>query len=222
MQSEDPDLQFWFQWSRHGIQPNKTQIATWQFTWWKQDQARVFFDEHDDLVREAQYRTTARSQVIRQYLIPRVCIRQILHYFHDLQSHFGRERCFNKLYYSCYWWGMKQDLATYINSCMCHNVKYKRPIDNALLGSLTTSTPNEVVAIDCAGPLQPTKQGFTHVIVMIDHFSKFIEVTATTQPTGAIIAECLLQQWIRRYGPPNWILSDNGPELQNWEVRDKL
>ena len=45
---------------------------------------------------------------------------------------------------------------------------------------------------------------------------------ATPQPTGEIIATCLLQRWILRYGPPQRLLSDNGSEFQNCDVKAKL
>jgi len=90
------------------------------------------------------------------------------------------------------------------------------------MGDLTASSPNELVAIDCAGPLSRTAQGHTHVVLMIDHFSKFIEVCAVTQPTGVIITDCLLQYWILRYGPPNRLLSDNGSEFRNADIKEKL
>jgi hypothetical protein len=117
---------------------------------------------------------------------------------------------------------MDKDLRNYIAACVCHNVKYKNPVDNITMGSLITSAPNELVAIDCAGPLTRTSQGHTHIIVIIDHFSKFIEVAPTAQPTGAIIVDTLLHLWILRYGPPNRILSDNGPEFRNIDVQQKL
>jgi len=90
------------------------------------------------------------------------------------------------------------------------------------MGNLTASSPNELVAVDCTGPLSRTEQGHTHIVVIIDHFSKFVEVCAVTQPTGEIIMDCLLQYWILRYGPPVRLLSDNGPEFQNMDVKEKL
>ena len=166
--------------------------------------------------------TTARSQVIRQYLIPRACIRHLLHWFHDRTSHFGFDRCYNKMRLTCYWLGMDKDLRNYITACTFHNVKYKNPVDNITLGSLLTFAPNELVAIDCAGPLIRTSQGHTHVLVIIDHFSKFVEVAPITQPTGTIIVDRLLHLWILRYGPPNRFLSDNGPAFQNTDVKQTL
>jgi len=221
-QHKDPTIRFWLDWLLDNKKPTKDPTKPWLFQWWQRDQDRIVLNENDVLVRTAHLQTTARSQIIRQFLIPRCFIRQVLFWFHDRTSHFGFDRCYNKLRLTCYWLGLDKDLRQYINACTCHNIKYKHPSDNALLGDLTASSPNELVAIDCAGPLRVTSQGNTHVVVMVDHFLKFIEVCAVTQPTGAIILECLLQRWILRYGPPTRLLSDNGSEFQNSDVKDKL
>ena len=182
----------------------------------------MLLNENNLLTRTAHLQTTARSKLIRQFLIPSVCIRDVLYWFHDRTNHFGFDRCFNKLRLTCYWLGMDKDLRAYLAACTCHNVKYMKPVDNAEMEHVIASSPNELVAIDCAGPLRRTSRGHTHVSVMIDHFSNFVEVIPSIQPTGALIMQSLLQLWILRYGPPNRLLSDNGPEFQNVDVREKL
>ena len=222
LQESEPDFDFWWAWVHYGKEPTRSEIVSWKFDWWKRDQDRVLLNENNLLTRTAHLQTTARSQLIRQFLIPRVCIRDVLYWFHDRMNHFGFDRCFNKLRLTCYWLGMDKDVRAYLAACTCHNVKYKKPIDNVEMGSLIASSPNDLVAIDCAGPLRRTSKGHTHVIVMIDHFSKFVEVIPSVQPTGALIMQSLLQLWILRYGPPSRLLSDNGPEFQNVDVREKL
>jgi len=112
----DPDLSFWFAWISDQTKPTKQSLDSELFQWWQRDQDRIMLNGDDILIRVAHLQTTARSQIIRQFIIPHNCIRQVLYWFHDRTSHFGFDRCYSKMRMTCYWLKMERDMKHYISA----------------------------------------------------------------------------------------------------------
>ena len=90
----------------------------------------------------------------------------------------------------------------------------KRLISTSAPYNMSVSYPNDRVNIDTVGPLPPDGEGNTHIIAIMDVFSRFIELYPVNGPT-ADNAFRALTNWCGRYGIPNETLSDNGPEYVN-------
>jgi hypothetical protein len=66
-----------------------------------------------------------------------------------------------------------------------------------------------VWGLDIVGPLRKAPVGYTHLLVTIDKFSKWVEA----RPIMNLIAEqamSFLTDIIHRFGVPNSIINDNG------------
>ena len=66
--------------------------------------------------------------------------------------------------------------------------------------------------LDLVGPLQKALRGFTHLLVAIDKFSKWIEA----RPIAKIKSEQAVQFFtnvVCRFGVPNSIITDNGTQF---------
>jgi hypothetical protein len=66
-----------------------------------------------------------------------------------------------------------------------------------------------VWGLDLVGPLQKAPGGFTHLLVAIDKFSKWIEARPLTS-IGSEQAVVFFTNIIHRFGVPNSIITDNG------------
>jgi transposase InsO family protein len=69
-----------------------------------------------------------------------------------------------------------------------------------------------VWGLDLVSPLQKAPKGFTHLLVTIDKFSKWIEV----RPLTSIRSEqavTFFTNIIHRFGIPNSIITDNGTQF---------
>ena len=76
------------------------------------------------------------------------------------------------------------------------------------LQTIPITWPFAVWGLDLVGPLQKAPGGFTHLLVVIDKFSKWIEV----RPITRIKAEqsvLFFTDIIHRFGVPNSIITDN-------------
>jgi transposase InsO family protein len=76
-----------------------------------------------------------------------------------------------------------------------------------------------VWGLDLVGPLQKAPGGFTHLLVAIDKFSKWIEV----RPLNSIRSEqavAFFTNVIHRFGVPNSIITDNGTQFTGRKFLD--
>jgi len=81
--------------------------------------------------------------------------------------------------------------------------------------------PFEVVAIDSIGPFPVDAFGNAYVIVIIDAFTRFVELTPCQSTTAVEAAKALLVSF-GRYGCPRALRSDNGPQYDNAIIAEFL
>ncbi|MGL5771340.1 MAG: integrase catalytic domain-containing protein, partial [Bacteroidales bacterium] len=80
-------------------------------------------------------------------------------------------------------------------------------------------SPNELWECDLIGRLE-TKEGENKFIfVAIDHYTKWLEAKVIRNKTGKEIAEVIRELIINKHGSPTTILTDNGLEFQNEDVK---
>jgi hypothetical protein len=69
--------------------------------------------------------------------------------------------------------------------------------------------PFAVWGLDIVGPLRKVSRGYTHLLVAIDKFSKWVEVRPITN-LKAEQAVSFFTNIIHRFGVANSIITDNG------------
>ena len=140
----------------------------------------------------------------------------LIHLAHDMpmSGHYSYEKTLQKLD-NWYWPEKKADVQIYCRSCpVCMgNNAAKLPI--AKLGKLPDATDfNERVHIDLLGPL-PNNSGYKYVMVMIDAYSKYLQVAPAMTKEMNEISQIFLNHWICIFGPCKQLVSDLGKEFKN-------
>jgi hypothetical protein len=79
----------------------------------------------------------------------------------------------------------------------------------------------ERVYTDTIGPLVLDKFGNLHIIVMIDAYTRWIELYAVPDTTAVTAARVALLDWVGRFGVPLQLMSDQGTQFTN-ELWDEL
>src|SRR3954467_7906456 len=77
------------------------------------------------------------------------------------------------------------------------------------LKTIPLAWPFAVWGLDMVGPLRTGKHGFTHILVAIDKFTKWIEAKPIKTQDSAI-AVSFMQGIIHRFDVPHDIITDNG------------
>lgn len=69
------------------------------------------------------------------------------------------------------------------------------------------------------GPLPKARGGYTHVLVAVDKFTKWIEARPLTKITAANAVE-FIRDLTHRFGVPNTIITDNGTQFTGKKFTD--
>ena len=164
-----------------------------------------------------------------QYVVPKAQRIEIFTKSHDTISnaHLGVNKTLEKIRKRFYWPKMEEDVNKYIQSCeSCQMNKCSNQSVIAPLTPIQTTRPFEIVTTDIMGPLEITAQNNKYILVVCDHFTKWVELFAIKSLSAEEAADKLMQV-IYRHSAPEAILSDQGTNFQSnllselWELLDK-
>ena len=149
----------------------------------------------------------------KRHLIPEDPRERIETVHNVMVGHHGINRTFDLLQNKGWKWdGMRSDIEKYIKTCgICQKIKASQGSVLASLSTTAVETLFERVSVDTLGPLPIDENRNEYIIVMIDHFSRFVELEPTTSCTSMDFARALVKL-IGRYGIPKEILSDQGSQ----------
>ena len=135
-------------------------------------------------------------------------------------GHLGRKRTYQKIQQRYYWPRMYMDVKEWTTLCIDCNM-FKRGNAKAKIEThaITTSQPFEIVAMDFIGPLPTSSEGNRHILVITDHFTKWVEAWAVKSANATTVAQ-LLMEFITRHGAPQHILSDRGTPFMNEMIEE--
>uniref|UniRef100_A0A3B3V397 Integrase catalytic domain-containing protein n=1 Tax=Poecilia latipinna TaxID=48699 RepID=A0A3B3V397_9TELE len=121
-----------------------------------------------------------------------------------------------------------KDVWAYIKACVTCQ-KYKP--DNKKPAGLMQPTPVteawEKIGVDLMGPLPRSKNGNKYLLVIIDYFTKWIEVFSLKESKAQKITSILKNEIFTCFGVPQELVSDRGPqftcpEMENYHPQANL
>ena len=71
------------------------------------------------------------------------------------------------------------------------------------------------VHIDLVGPFKRTARGNTSILTMMDRCSRWIEAYPMQSTTAFACARKFIAEWVARFGVPDRIISDKGPQFES-------
>ncbi len=63
------------------------------------------------------------------------------------------------------------------------------------------------------GPLHRPDHGNEYIVVMQDHFTKWIEGTGMATKEAMLVADVIVNEWVHKHGTPLNLHSDRGAEF---------
>lgn len=127
---------------------------------------------------------------------------------------------------------MWNDVKHFIQKCViCQSLKADNQKPAGKLQQTTVRGPNEMLGIDLMGPLPRSSERNEYLLVVVDYFTRWVEFTPLRTATAKTIARFLRKDIFTRWGIPDYIFSDRGPQFvssifqelcNQWTVIPKL
>ena len=109
---------------------------------------------------------------------------------------------------------MSCDIKEFVRSCeFCQKRKSTKNKAAGELRLFSSPVPFHTVGIDIFGPLPKTAWGNRYITVMVDRFTRWVELVAVPNITAATMAEVFIENIVLRHGCPKRLLSDRGSQF---------
>ena len=129
-------------------------------------------------------------------------------------GHYSNEKTLAKLQ-SWYWDSIKDDVNAFCRSCPTCNIHNPaKEVTFPLQPLKPANCFNDRVHIDLLGPL-PNNNGHKYVLVMVDAYSRFLQLAPAQTKEMNEISQLFYAHWISTFGPCQTIVSDRGTEMRN-------
>jgi hypothetical protein len=121
-----------------------------------------------------------------------------------------------------YWWPhIKEDVRDFIKTCdRCQKSKKPQPATDIF--PIVAERPMQIIGIDHIGPFEETEEGFRHVIVAQDYFTKFpfaMPVHSTDTDEALVF---LWDNICTLFGVPEQVITDKGTAFTSHHWRNCL
>jgi site-specific DNA-cytosine methylase len=134
---------------------------------------------------------------------------------HDTSGHFGERRTVNLLMRTYWWHGMYKDVSAVVRSCaVCDRVRASFNATPMELSPLPIEGLFYRWGVDLCGPFPATARGNTYVMVMVEYFSKTIELAPLKAKEAVNTRAAFLDCVLGRYGACAEVVTDQGTEFQ--------
>ena len=146
-------------------------------------------------------------------VIPQGLINTVLHNLHSSPSggHLGVTRTISRARERFFWPQMQESIKAFIRNCPeCSQTKDNPKLAKAPLRQIEVSEPFVFWAMDYMGPIKETDRGNKHILVLMDHFTKWCEAFPSKDQKASTVARILVSSVFSRFGPPTVLHSDQG------------
>ena len=152
------------------------------------------------------------------FVIPSHLVPSVLQGIHSspFAGHLGLKKpfCVQK---NCFFWPkMKSDISHFVRSCPnCAQNKLDSSRNTDSLQHIQVSEPFVFWAMDYMGPLPETPRGNKHLLVVMDHFTKWCKIFPTPDQKARMVAQTLVSSLFGHFGPPQIIHSVQGRNFES-------
>lgn len=204
--------------SWYDVKFNNVRRRPKDFLDWKIVDDQLYFRRPDPL-KEIVGDESQWKKVLKDHEVLEVLKR---HHEEPDAGHIGRDWMYERLKVHFYWPGMHKDVEDFVEACeTCKRVKYEQSSSKAPLKTRQPIKPWAVIAADITGPFPKSRRGHSYVLVVQDLYTRFSEFYPLRRSTGSTILACLKKLFSSR-GYPMYLVTDNGTEFANSQLRDYL
>lgn len=130
-------------------------------------------------------------------------------------AHGGIAKTLNRLRQFYFWPRMTSQVRQFIANCqICKQTKPANQHLQPTIGyEVITERPFQKIYIDFLGKYPRSKSGNAYLFIVVGHFTKFTFLKAMNEATAVNVSKFLIQEIFHKFGVPETIHSDNGPQF---------
>ena len=214
-QEKDTDLSILRRWLRDKHEPSQEEVSALSPTVKRYWTNRALLQWEKEILW---YRWSRQGRDSQLWIVPRQLRKDLLALGHSnvLAGHRGRDATLLRLRENFHWPGMSADVEEFVASCVaCNRQKRVKRRDKAELQPFTAGAPMEKVHLDLLGPLPITPSGNRYILVMVDQFTKWVEVAPLPDQTAETVARAAVEYMFTRMGCPLEICTDQGANFMS-------
>ena len=151
-------------------------------------------------------------------VVPQKLKSKALKFAHEAVGHLGQKKTIANTEEFFFWENLRTDCVNWVSACtICQRTKGTKGLTHHWREVPQTTRPLERLSIDLTDMIAGT-DGLRFVLSVVDGYSRFVRLypLKTKSADGVVKA---LEEFIRAYGKPGAILSDNGGEFVNRAFR---
>lgn len=145
---------------------------------------------------------------------------------HDapMSAHRGVEKTIELLRRNFFWPGLARQTREYVIKCQtCKETKAPNQILRPVMGKqFHADRPWQMIYTDLLGPYPRSTLGNTHLLIVLDQFSKFVLIHPLRKANSTSIIRFLHSSVFNLFGVPETLLSDNGVQYTSRKFKDFL
>ena len=214
-QRNDPNIGIVMHWLEHNYEPTTRELqlsgpetrALWL------NREHIVFQNH-----VMYYSWTYREGRSCCLIVPSELRDKVLYFCHDSKDsgHLGQTKTLDKLKEKFYWYGMSKDCYIYVKQCsVCNKGKKGNRTPRSGLELYHAGFPMERVHLDILGPFNRSNSGSVYVLVMVDQFSKWVELAPLPAQSAELTARAFLNHFVVTFGCPLEVHTDQGRNFQS-------
>jgi len=127
-------------------------------------------------------------------------------------AHLGMNRMYDTMRKAYYWPSMVTDIHSTITKCTtCAQNRLASRRHTTPLTLFQATEPHTELFVDIFGPIPASKKGNRFILVITARLAQLTKCVALRRITAMSVASAIIDAWVSADGPPDRILSDQGP-----------
>lgn len=141
-----------------------------------------------------------------------------------LAAHCGIAKTTDLVKRHFFWPGLATEVRKFVLGCdTCKEVKAPNQTLRPLMGQQRfVDTPWERIYTDLLGPYPRSKAGNTHLLIVLDQFTKFVLLQPLRKADSISIVSFLEKSVFHMFGVPESVFSDNGKQYISQKFENSL